>query len=976
MVAAISALERVSTLNRSGRLIRPLQFAAVKEIISQVGEDAVLQALQRLDDEADEVTEPLDFVRDVANGNEPENRKRKTDLDESDFDLEGLASKRFRASDLLGTTDLSLEEDLLKEDDAEQELNWYVQADAGDDAAEEEIEVEEQQVKEEFEPKGKGKGKTKAKGKWRPGQVKSEYPEGRAPRWPVKTEELSEIERITRRVDWLNRNVGFGVPIERDEVLPGLESLGFRQAMRVLRRLEENSVDVGDPNEFIRNLVSRSGWIWSKPDVVEDDLKVAKRVAWLNEFGCLSQPIEWAEVADTLDSLRVPHAMVVLRELEMQGAKIANPTEYIKRTVGLAGQDEIKMPFLETDSLIYRQIKELNNSGMLAAPIDADELCSDLARLPEDSALQLLQEVADKGTSVKDPTGYVRFKLKAKLASLGNDLQAPADDGTKILKRIEWLNDYGGLSQDIDYSKVSSVLEKVGLKNAMTVLQELEDQREVVGNPTNFILTSARSSRQRPGTTPQRPVTRSQTSAPATPPRESPATPLQSLNDFMAFLKKSGLKRPVRLTEIASALDALGAKRASRILKEMKELRLGLDDPVSYIKAAAQRYRPAVKHEEGVSRQPEDVDDVSKLTSRLNWLNQFAGLSKPIAIDEVVGALYCLGVPQSMAILRGLQERASGVPDATRYIKQAVQRANMASVTGQVKDEDEEPEDEEDLAAFEDEDEEPEEQAEDDPYEAQNEVEEEEEVDVGEGDEDLEEIEEEEFAPVNKSSKKLSVAAGIAAAKNAAKRNAPKRVVGAVTGYSKLVPTRPNYSRQVVKEEMLEPKEEDEQEQKQAEPKSKPSSTSTVFLTPQEKILQVRDYALKHELYLDEHCLKLMARLPFYRTKDMIDDVLLGGRNRKGVSNPSRYLTGAVQKISVGLGVEQGLAMELAVSLGVVLNNDALDELACIPRKDSQAIIRELARNPDGRDDPLGFIKAEVLKCRAAMDARPFPGPK
>lgn len=967
MVAAITALERVSTLNRSGRLIRPLQFAAVKEIISQVGEDAVLGALQRLDDEADEVTEPVDFVRDVAHGNEPEDRKRKADVDESDFDLEGLSSKRFRASDLLGTTDLSLEE----EDDADQELNWYVQADAGDDAAEEEIEVEVQQVKEEFDSKGKGKGKTKAKGKTRPWQVKSEYSEDRASRWPVKTEELSEIERITRRVDWLNRNVGFGVPIERDEVLPGLESLGFRQAMRVLRRLEENSVDVGDPNEFIRNLVSRSGWIWSKPDVVEDDLKVAKRVAWLNEFGCLSQPIEWAEVADTLDSLRVPHAMVLLRELEMQGAKISNPTEYIKRTAGLAGQDEIKMPFLETDSLMYRQIKELNKSGMLAAPIDADELCSDLARLPEDSALQLLQEVADKGTSVKDPTGYVRFKLKAKLASLGNDLKAPADDSTKILKRIEWLNDYGGLSQDIDYSKVSSALEKVGLKNAMTILQELEDQREVVGNPTNFILTSSRSSRQRPGTTP---LARTQPSGPATPPRELPATPLQSLNDFMAFLKKSGLKRPVRLSEVASALDALGAKRASRILKEMKELRLGLDDPVSYIKAAAQRYRPAVKHEEGVSRQPEDVDDVSKLTSRLNWLNQFAGLCKPIAIDEVVGALYCLGVPQSMAILRGLQERASGVPDPTCYIKQAVQRANMASVTGQVKDEDEEPEDD-DLAAFEDEDEEAEEQVEDEA-EAQNEVEEAEEVDVGEGDEDPEDIEEEEFVPVSKSSKKLSVVAGIAAAKNTAKRTTPKRVVGAVTGYSKLVPTRPNYSRPLVKEEMLETKEEDEEEPKQAAPKSKSSSSSTVFLTPQEKLLQVRDYALKHELYLDEHCLKQMARLPFYRTKDMIDDVLLGGRNRQGVSNPSRYLTLAVQKMSVGLGVEQGLAMELAVSLGVVLNNDGLDELACIPRQDSHAIIRELARNPDGRDDPLGFIKAEVLKCRAAMDARPFPGPK
>merc|ERR1712050_734519 len=104
----------------------------------------------------------------------------------------------------------------------------------------------------------------------------------------------------------------------------------------------------------------------------------------------------------------------------------------------------------------------------------------------------------------------------------------------------------------------------------------------------------------------------------------------------------------------------------------------------------------------------------------------------------------------------------------------------------------------------------------------------------------------------------------------------------------------------------------------------------------------------------------------------MIDDVVLGGRDRKGVRNPSRYLTIACQKMVCGLGVEQGIAMELAVSLGVVLNNDALDELACVPRKESQAIIREIAKNPDARLDPMRFIQAEVVKCRAQIDARAF----
>ena len=65
--------------------------------------------------------------------------------------------------------------------------------------------------------------------------------------------------------------------------------------------------------------------------------------------------------------------------------------------------------------------------------------------------------------------------------------------------------------------------------------------------------------------------------------------------------------------------------------------------------------------------------------------------------------------------------------------------------------------------------------------------------------------------------------------------------------------------------------------------------------------------------------------------------------------------------------------MELAVSVGVVLNNDALDELASIPRKEAHSVIREVARNPEARMDPIDFIRDEVRRCRAEVDAKPWP---
>merc|ERR1712183_1136717 len=137
------------------------------------------------------------------------------------------------------------------------------------------------------------------------------------------------------------------------------------------------------------------------------------------------------------------------------------------------------------------------------------------------------------------------------------------------------------------------------------------------------------------------------------------------------------------------------------------------------------------------------------------------------------------------------------------------------------------------------------------------------------------------------------------------------------------------------------------------------------YVSPHEKLVQCRKYTIKHGLNLDEAALKALAKLPFYKAKDLIEETLLGGKRRQGVSNASRYIITNCEKMSHGLGVEQGIPMELAVSLGVVLNNEALDELASVPRKEAHSIIREVSKNEEARQEPIEFIRAEVRKCRA-----------
>jgi len=199
------------------------------------------------------------------------------------------------------------------------------------------------------------------------------------------------------------------------------------------------------------------------------------------------------------------------------------------------------------------------------------------------------------------------------------------------------------------------------------------------------------------------------------------------------------------------------------------------------------------------------------------------------------------------------------------------------------------------------------------------------------------------------------------------------RVVGAVKGLKKLT-SAPTKSRPIVMPKIEFHASNDVDDDDTATVPQPASAKTGLGTTPQEKMSQANNYALKHGLgNLDQGCLKALARLPFYKTKDVIEECALGGKTRQGVSNPSKYITSYCQRMAGGLGVEQGIAMELAVSLGVVLNNDALDELASIPRKDAHAIIREVSRNEEARRDPVDFIQTEVWKCRAQLDSRPFP---
>ena len=78
------------------------------------------------------------------------------------------------------------------------------------------------------------------------------------------------------------------------------------------------------------------------PGTKNESNKVSKLIGSLNKHGCLAAQIIFSDVREILDTLGEAGALTVLHDVEKRGAKIRNPTAYIKstarRAIGKAGR--------------------------------------------------------------------------------------------------------------------------------------------------------------------------------------------------------------------------------------------------------------------------------------------------------------------------------------------------------------------------------------------------------------------------------------------------------------------------------------------------------------------------------------------------------------------------------------------------------------------------------------------------------------
>jgi len=65
--------------------------------------------------------------------------------------------------------------------------------------------------------------------------------------------------KLHQQINWLNANVPLALPLEYEKVAGDLVKLDSKDAMRILKQLEESAEEVRDPNGYVIAKARRSG---------------------------------------------------------------------------------------------------------------------------------------------------------------------------------------------------------------------------------------------------------------------------------------------------------------------------------------------------------------------------------------------------------------------------------------------------------------------------------------------------------------------------------------------------------------------------------------------------------------------------------------------------------------------------------------------------------------------------------------------
>lgn len=315
-----------------------------------------------------------------------------------------------------------------------------------------------------------------------------------APEEGLKRKRLTHeegVKKIKRTIGWYNHNGGLASQIIYKNLRDSIESVDPRQALKILKELDEKKDTIRNPTSWIQKAVERVG-----PDL---DMKVKKTIAWYNKNGGLMEPIRYDDVKGVLAILPPKEACSILKSLDGKGEVIHKPTSYIYRAAqrkveqlgygyGYAGYAETTPSWVAAP-----KSKPAPQVSVVVPPLMAPQVhqAPQALQVPQIPQVHQAQQV---------PVGAPQFPVvpvvnpwamgtAPTISDASVTSTSPVDE--KVKRTIAWYNKNGSLQQEIRYDTVAPALALISATEALQILKGLDGKGPTIRNPTAWVKSAA-----------------------------------------------------------------------------------------------------------------------------------------------------------------------------------------------------------------------------------------------------------------------------------------------------------------------------------------------------------------------------------------------------------------------------------------------------------------------------------------------------
>lgn len=240
-------------------------------------------------------------------------------------------------------------------------------------------------------------------------------------RWDEKeTKRAGELlkflpEPVLERIRSINRTVPLAEPVKISQVAGPLSAAGETKAMKILEELVTGADEIGEPSFWVlRKARYKAGAVMARVDIMN------RGSAGLMD---LISPMDVERVRVALSMIQKEDALALLQELQEKAHEVEDPTEWVEHAVEKRSGPRAK------------RLQKLNNSGILASPIDISRALDDLSKVSTSEAEGLIGKLERRGSKINHPPSWLAGTVKHILEKAAEAEEAKKLEEEKAKKR-------------------------------------------------------------------------------------------------------------------------------------------------------------------------------------------------------------------------------------------------------------------------------------------------------------------------------------------------------------------------------------------------------------------------------------------------------------------------------------------------------------------------------------------------------------